>query len=177
MTYLTSKKVLVAYFSHTGENYAVGNIAKGNTHIVAELIADLTDGSLFEIAPEKKYPSNYNACIDIAKKEMKAGARPAISGDINVKDYEVVFIGYPNWWGDLPMAVYTFIERHNWHGKTVAPFCTHEGSGLASTPSRVAEACEGATMAKGLAVRGATAQTDPEATRRAVEQWLEQLHV
>lgn len=166
------KKVLIAFFSHTGENYAVGEITKGNTHIVAELIAEETGGKLFEIEPVKDYPKTYHACVDVAKKEKEAGARPKVKTDIRTEDFDVIFIGYPNWWGDMPMAVYTFIEKHNWQGKTVIPFCTHEGSGLSGTDRSLGETCKGATVGKGLAMRGATAQNDREQARKAVKAWI-----
>lgn len=168
----TEKKVLVAYFSHTGENYAVGNITKGNTCIVAEMIAEATGGKLFEIVPEKEYPTAYDACVEVAKREKEAGARPAVKGDIKTEDYDVVFIGYPNWWGDMPMPVYTFIEKHVWTGKTVVPFCTHEGSGLSGTEKNIAAACKGATVGKGFALRGATAQNSQEQAMKSVHTWL-----
>lgn len=169
----TNKKVLVVFFSHTGENYAVGNIEKGNTHIVAEMIADKTGGTLFEIVPEKEYPKTYKECVDIAKKEKESGARPAIKGDVTVKGYDVIFIGYPNWWGDMPMPVYTFLEKHNWSGKTIIPFCTHEGSGLSGTEKHIATTCKGATVGKGLALRGATAQNKREQAKETVNTWLD----
>lgn len=169
---MEGKKILVAFFSHTGENYGVGNITKGNTHIVAEMIAKETGGELFEIVPVKEYPRTYDACVDVAKQEKESGARPAVKGDIAVEDYNVVFIGYPNWWGDMPMPVYTFIEKHNWTGKTVIPFCTHEGSGLSSTEQYIANACKGATVKKGLAVRGTTAQNKQEQAHRSVQDWV-----
>ena len=168
----TNKKVLVAFFSHTGENYAVGNIAKGNTHIVAEMIAEATGGKLFEIAPVKDYPKNYDACTDVAKQEKGTKARPAVKEDIAVEDYDVVFIGYPIWWGDMPMPVYTFIEKHHWQGKTVIPFCTHEGSGLDNTEQYIADACKGATVEKGLAIKGSTAQDKQEQAKKTVLEWL-----
>lgn len=173
----TGKKVLVAFFSHTGENYAVGNIPKGNTHIIAEMIAEATGGRLFEIVPVEEYPKSYNACVEVAKKEKAAGTRPAVKDDMAVEDYEVVFIGYPNWWGDMPMPVYTFIEKHRWAGKTVIPFCTHEGSGLSNTEKYIADACKGAEVEKGLAVRGATARNKQEQVRKAVAQWLERIEL
>lgn len=169
----TDKKVLVVFFSHTGENYGVGNITKGNTCIVAEMIAEAIGGELFEIVPVQKYPKTYDACVDLAKKEKSAGARPAIEGDIAVEEYDTVFIGYPNWWGDMPMSVYTFIERHDWQGKNVIPFCTHEGSGLSNTERYIAEACNGATVGKGLAMRGTTAQNSREQAKKSVLTWLE----
>lgn len=169
----TEKKVLVVFFSHTGENYAVGDITKGNTHIVAEMIAEATGARLFEIIPEKAYPKTYQACVEVAKQEKERNARPAVKGDIAVEDYDVVFIGYPNWWGDMPMAVYTFLEKHDWAGKTLLPFCTHEGSGLSGTERRIADACKGATVGKGLALRGATAQNKRDEARKAVQAWIE----
>ena len=171
----TGKKVLVAFFSHTGENYAVGNITRGNTHIIAEMIAETTGGNLFEIVPVKEYPKTYNACVEVAKKEKETGARPATKGNIAVENYDIIFLGYPNWWGDMPMSVYTFIEKHRWAGKTVIPFCTHEGSGLSNTEKYIANACKGAEVEKGLAVRGATAQNKKEQARKTVDQWLERL--
>lgn len=169
----TNKKVLVVFFSHTGENYAVGNIEKGNTHIVAEMIADKTGGTLFEIVPEKEYPKTYKECVDIAKEEKESGARPAIKGGVTVEGYDVIFIGYPNWWGDMPMPVYTFLEKHNWSGKTIIPFCTHEGSGLSGTEKHIATTCKGATVGKGLALRGATAQNKREQAKETVNTWLD----
>ncbi|MDE6864611.1 MAG: flavodoxin [Alistipes sp.] len=168
----TNRRTLVAYFSHTGENYAVGVIEKGNTAVIAEMIAEATGGTLFEIVPVEAYPATYNECIAVAKAEKESGARPAVQGDVAVEDYDTIFIGYPNWWGDMPMAVYTFIEKHRWQGKTVIPFCTHEGSGLSSTERRLADACKGATVAKGLAVKGTTAQNKRDQARSEVRAWL-----
>lgn len=176
-TMKTDKKVLVVFFSHTGENYAVGNITKGNTHIVAEMIAEATGGRLFEIVPEKAYPETYQECVEVAKQEKERNARPAVKGDIAVEDYDVVFIGYPNWWGDMPMAVYTFLEKHDWSGKTLLPFCTHEGSGLSGTERKIADACKGATVGRGLALRGATAQNKRDEARKAVQSWLEKANL
>lgn len=172
---MKDKKVLVVFYSRTGENYAVGNIAKGNTHIAAEMIADKTDGRLFEVQPIKPYPEDYTKCTEVAKKEKEEEARPAIKDDIAVEDYDVVFIGYPIWWGDAPMPVHTFIDKHNWNGKTVIPFCTHEGSGLGSTEAIMAKACKGATLLKGLAVQGSVAQNQRNEARESVDSWLNEL--
>lgn len=175
-TSISGKKTLVVFFSHTGENYGVGNISEGNTHIIAKMIGEATDGTLFEIMPEKEYPhDSYDEVVEIAKQEKAQKARPAIKGDVKVEDYDVIFIGYPNWWGDMPMPVYTFLEKHDWNGKTIVPFCTHEGSGLSSTEHYIAETCKGATVAKGLAVRGATAQNNREQARKTVNTWIEKL--
>lgn len=172
---MKEKKILVAFFSRAGENYAVGHIEKGNTHIIAEMIAAETDGDLFHIEPVTPYPDDYTECTEVAKQELNVKARPAIKGDIKVEDYDIIFIGYPNWWGDMPMPVYTFIEKHDWQGKTVIPFCTHEGSGLSATENKLKSACKGATVLKGLAVRGATAQNKRDQARQSVKNWLSKL--
>lgn len=169
---MESRKTLVVFFSRTGENYAVGYIKKGNTHIIAEMIAEETDGTLFQVEPLKAYPANYTKCTEVAKQEMESKARPAIKGDVAVEDYDVIYIGYPTWWGDMPMPVYTFIEKHNWQGKTVVPFCTHEGSGLSDTENKLKKACEGATILKGLAILGTTAKKSQEQARKTVINWL-----
>lgn len=175
VTYTMEKKILVAFFSRAGENYSVGYIEKGNTQIVAEIISEHTGGKLFHIETAIPYPSSYKECIEIAKQEKEDNARPAIKGDIPVEDYDVVFIGYPNWWGDMPMAVYTFIEKHNWQGKTLIPFCTHEGSGLSSTEKKLSKACAGSVLLKGIAIKGSTAQKSKDRTKQIVTDWLDGL--
>lgn len=172
---MDNKKKLVVYFSRTGENYAVGNIKKGNTHIIADMIAEEGKCDTFQIVPAVAYPDDYNKCIDVAKKEQESRARPTIKGDVKIEDYDIIFIGYPNWWGDMPMPVYTFIEKHNWQGKTIIPFCTHEGSGLGSTDSKLKAACQGATMLKGLAVQGFVAQNQQSKAKENVSAWLKGL--
>lgn len=171
-----SKKILIAFFSRAGENYAVGNIEKGNTHIIAEMIAEETGGTLFRIEPATPYPEDYAECTEVAKKERDNRSRPAVKNDIAAENYDVIFVGYPNWWGDMPMPVYTFIEKHDWRDKTVIPFCTHEGSGLSDTEHKLKEACKGASVPEGLAVRGATAQKSREQARRSTKIWLNNLN-
>ena len=171
-----SKKVLVVFFSRTGENYAVGNIEKGNTHIIAEMIAKETEGKLFRIETVNPYPDEYKACVEVAKAEKESNARPEIKGDVKVEDYDVIFLGYPNWWGDMPMAVYTFIEKHNWNGKTVVPFCTHEGSGLSGTERKLKDACKGATVSEGLAIKGTTAQNSQPQALKTLQTWIKKVN-
>lgn len=172
---MDNKKVLIAYFSRADENYNVGYIKKGNTEIIAEMIAEETKGTLFHIETETPYPADYMECIDLAKKEMNAHARPAIKGDTKVDNYDVIFLGYPNWWGEVPMAVYSFIEKHHWQGKIVIPFCTHEGSGLGSTESKLKKACQGSSFLPGLAVQGSIAQNSQKAAELIVRTWLKKL--
>ena len=173
--HMNTKKILVAFFSRTGENYAVGHIEQGNTHIVAELIASATGGTLFRIEPATPYPDDYRACTEVAQREKRSKARPALVGDIAAEEFDVIFLGYPNWWGDLPMCVYTFLEQHDWQGKIIIPFCTHEGSGLSDTENRLRAACRGASVLNGLAVRGFVAQNEREKARKQVLEWLKQL--
>ena len=173
--HMNTKKILVAFFSRTGENYAVGRIEQGNTHIVAELIASATGGTLFRIEPATPYPDDDRACTEVAQQEKRSKARPALGGDIAAEEYDVIFLGYPNWWGDLPMCVYTFLEQHDWQGKVVIPFCTHEGSGLSDTENRLRTTCRGASVLNGLAVRGSVAQNERETARKQVLEWLKRL--
>ena len=113
-------KTLIVYFSRTGEQYSVGNITKGNTAIVAEIIAEKTDGDLFEIkVVNDNYPNEYTPLIQFAKKEKQENARPEIIGDVNIDNYDTVFIGYPNWWAEMPMPVYTFLEKYDLSNKKV----------------------------------------------------------
>lgn len=169
-----NRKILIAYFSRADENYGVGTITEGNTEIIAKMIAEKTGGDLFHIETVAPYPAEYNACIEVAKKELQADARPEIKGDVKVEDYDVIYIGYPNWWGEPPMALYSFIEKHDWSGKTVIPFITHEGSGFGGTDRKVAAACKGADSKPGLAVYGHVAQKERDNARNAVSEWLRQ---
>ena len=169
-------KSLVVYFSLAGEQYNVGNIKEGNTSIIAKFIAEETGSELFELETAKPYPTdNYSRLTQIAKDEQNKKARPALKTDIDISAYDTIYIGYPNWWGDMPMPLYTFLEAHNWKGKTIIPFCTHEGSGLSGTESRIRSTCKGATVEKGLAVQGKVAQTNRSAAKKAVQDWLAKL--
>ena len=172
-TVMNDKK-LVVYFSHTGENYNVGYIEEGNTAIIANIIADALKADKFEIVPENDYPVDYNECIEVAQQEKRANARPAVKGDVAIEDYDVIFLGYPNWWGEVPMCVYTFIEKHDWNGKTVIPFITHEGSGMGGTDSKIAKATAGSNtlVGKGLAVQGKIAQENRASAKKSVDNWL-----
>ena len=166
------RKTLVVYFSRADENYSVGTITEGNTAILAKMIAAKTGADVFEIVPEKAYPKQYRACTDIAKQEQRDKARPAYKGDIDVSSYDTIYIGYPIWWGDMPMVVYTFLEKHDLNGKTIIPFCTHEGSGLSGTDNTFRRHYKTATVKEALAMRGSTAQNRRSETEKAVDEWL-----
>ena len=155
-------KTLIAYFSRTGEQYSVGNITKGNTAIVAEIIAEKTGGNLFEIkVVNDNYPNEYTLLIQFAKEEKQENARPEIIGDANIDNYDTVFIGYPNWWAEMPMPVYTFLEKYDLSNKKVYKFCTHEGSGGVHNDD--------------FALFGHIAQNDRTEADKKVSEWLKGL--
>ena len=140
------------------------------------MIAEETGADLFEIDTVNPYPDTYDECMDVAKQEQSDNARPEIiDPPENLDQYDTIFIGYPIWWGDLPMAVYTFLESYDFSGKTVIPFNTHEGSGQANTKSSIERACPGATVLDGLAIRGSVAQNEQDEAKKDVAEWLERL--
>ncbi len=175
----SESKTLVVYFSRTGEQYTVGVIDKGNTAIVAEMIAEKTGADLWEVLPaDDRYPMTYSGLTDVAKKEQNDKARPAYKGTApELSGYGTVFIGAPVWWGDWPMIMYTFFEQNRdaLAGKTLIPFSTHEGSGLSGFDKKLGSAIPGATVGKGLAIRGNDAQNKQDSVRDSVNGWLKDL--
>ena len=171
--------VLVVYFSRTGEQYQVGVIDKGNTAIVAEMVAEKTGADLFEVVPaDDHYPMTYDELTDVAKQEQNDNARPEYAGEVpDLSQYDTIFIGAPVWWGDWPMIMYTFFENNadGLAGKTLVPFSTHEGSGLSGFDRKLAGACPDSTVSEGLAVRGADCQNDQEGVSSEVDGWLAEL--
>lgn len=166
---------LIVYFSRTGENYNVGNVEVGNTAMLASYIKEYLKCDSFEIVPMDKYPENYDECTELASKEKEDNARPKIDGKIdNFDSYKTVFIGYPIWWGDLPMIMYTFMEEYDLDGKTVIPFNTHEGSGNAGTYDTIKEKLPSANVnTQGLALDGKTARSE-DGKQQTID-WLKQL--
>lgn len=170
----TGSHILVAVFSLAGEQYNVGVVEKGNTSIIADMIVEATGADLFSIEAVTPYPTTYSGLLEISQQENQSNTRPAISGTVEkMEDYDTVFIGYPIWWGDMPSIVKGFLESYDFSGKTVIPFCTHGGSGLANTENTIA-GITGAEMKKGLAVAGTTAQNDRDAAQKAVIGWLKE---
>ena len=170
--------VLVIYFSRTGEQYQVGVIDKGNTAIVAEMIAEKTGADLFEIIPETDYPYTYNELLDVAKKEQREKARPAIKGDLpDLSQYKTIFIGAPVWWNDWPMIMYTFFENNaeELAGKSLVPFSTHGGAGLSGFDKKLQSVCKDSQILTGLAISGKDAQNDQDKVRSTVNNWLSDL--
>lgn len=156
---------LIVYYSRKGENYWNGTIRdlpKGNTEIAAEYIQRAVGGDLFEVETEKEYPKDYYACTDEAQRELRERARPALKKfPESIDQYDAVFVCYPNWWGTMPMPMFTFLEHFGWSGKKVIPLCTNEGSGMGSSERDLAKICAGAKIVRGLSVRGTeTAQSE-----------------
>ena len=170
-------KMLVVYFSRTGEQYRVGVIDKGNTAIVAEMIAEKTGADMYEILPETDYyPYTYSELTDVAKKEQNENARPKIKNALpDISESDIIFIGAPVWWGDWPMICYTFFEGVDLSGKKLVPFSTHEGSGLSGFDKKLASASPGAEVLTGLAVRGEDCQKKQDSVRSSVNDWLAKL--
>lgn len=173
--YAAEAKTIVVVFSRADENYSVGVVEKGNTMILAEMIAKKTGAELFEVKPAKKYPADYTECTKVADEEAKNGARPAILEDKDITEYDTIFFGHPIWWGDIPMCMYTFIEGHDWNGKKVIPFCTHEGSGAGRSESTLNKLMKGASINKPLAIRGSTAQKKRSEAEQEISVWLNSL--
>lgn len=163
---------LIAFYSRADENYFCGayrRIAVGNTEKAAEMLSEITGGKLLKLEQAKPYSDNYNECIAQAKKDLESNARPAVLGlPDNLSEYDEIYLGYPNYWGTMPMAVYTFLEKYDFSGKTIHPFCTHEGSGLSDTVNDIKKTAKGAQVANGLAIHGSSVDSAmPE-----LEKWV-----
>ena len=158
---LEAGNVLIVYFSQTG-----------NTETVANIIHDNVGGDIVKLETTEAYPSNYDELVDYAQQEQQEDARPELSTVIeNIEQYDTIFLGYPNWWGDMPMAIYTFLDTYDLSGKTIAPFITHGGSGLSGTPENIQEEELNATVTEGLAIDGDEASDSSE----DVVEWLTSL--
>lgn len=163
---------LIAYFSRTGENYVNGtikNLPVGNTEVAAQMIQERTGGDLFRLEPVQAYPYGYNACIAQAQNEQRRDARPELKAyPDSLEGYDTIYLGYPNYWGTMPMCVCTFLEHFDFSGKTIRPFCTHEGSGMGRSEADIRRLCPGAKVERGLAIHGAAVAR----AGTAIEKWL-----
>ena len=160
-----SNKVLVLFFSHSG-----------NTRSLAEMIHDQVGGNLVEIKTTLPYPQDYDTVVDQAKREQQQNFRPQLATHIDDLDtFSTIFIGYPNWWGTMPMALFTFFESHNLSGKKLIPFCTHEGSALGRSVTDMQQLAPQATILDGLAIRGRSVHG--RSTRKDIADWLAKLNV
>ena len=163
---------IIVYYSRRGENYvsgAIQNLAVGNTQAVAQRLAALTGAALFQLEPCQSYSDQYDLCIQQAQDDQRRDARPALKRlPESLDDYDTIYLGYPNYWGTMPMCVFTFLEAFDFTGKTICPFCTHEGSGLGRSEGDIRRLCPGAKVARGLAIHGSTVCWE----ERALEAWL-----
>lgn len=168
-TAVSTHRILIAYFT-AAENsdvdavssasvVTVGGNAKGRVQALAEMIQSETGGDLFSIRTSTEYPGDGGKLIDFAADEQDANARPELTTHIeNLDEYDVIFVGYPNYWGTMPMCVFTFLEHFDFSGKMILPFCTHEGSGMGRSEADIRRLCPGAKVEKGLAIHGAEVQ-------------------
>lgn len=165
---------IVIYFSRAGENYFAGelkNIEKGNTEVIAEYIREIDNAELFKVETVIDYPTDYLECTQIAKKEQQVAGRPKIKKTLeSIAEYDTVYIGFPNWWGTLPMAMFTQLEQLDFTGKIVKPFVTHEGSGFGSSLKDLKKLCKGAEIKKGISIPGA----DVGNVKGQVEVWIKE---
>jgi flavodoxin len=155
---MKNPKSLIAYFSRKGNNYVAGAIVDlpiGNTEVIAKKVQELTGSGMFKIEAVRPYPEDYTETTEMAKEEKKKNARPELTAVVdNMDSFEVIYLGYPNWWGTAPMAVFSFLEAHDFSEKTIVPFCTHEGSGMGRSERDIKKLCPNAKVLPGLAIVG-----------------------
>jgi flavodoxin len=161
---MTMKKILVAYFSRTG-----------NTRKVAGQIQKMTGGDIFEIQVVVPYPDNYDAAVKLADQERKSNDKPELKTQVdNIKNYDVIFIGHPIWWSGIPAPIRSFLSDYDFSGKIIAPFCTHEGSKSGHSVADISKLCPGATVLEGLAIRHGE---DAKKSEGEVSEWLGKINV
>lgn len=165
-------KTLIAFFSRADENYFGGSIRYievGNTEVAAEKIKELLDADVFKIEMKKPYAKEYMVCIEEAKADLQKKSRPElIHMPDSIRQYDTIILAYPNYWGTMPMAVFTFLEKFDFSGKTILPLCTNEGIGMGSSEKDIRNTCHGAAVTRGLPVSGSSvADAKPQ-----IEKWL-----
>ena len=165
-------RTLIAFFSRADENYfggAMRYVKVGNTEIVVNGMKELIDADTFKIEMKNPYSPVYMTCIEEAKKDLRAKARPElVSMPESIDEYDTIILAYPNYWGTMPMAVFTFLEAFDFTGKTILPLCTNEGSGMGGSERDIKKACLGADVKKGLSVTGSQAAN----AKPSVQKWL-----
>ena len=165
-------KNLIAFFSRADENYFGGSmryVKVGNTEIVCGILKELIDADVFRIEMKTPYSPVYMTCIEEAKKDLRAKARPELTClPESIDGYDTVVLAYPNYWGTMPMAVYTFLEAFDFTGKTILPLCTNEGSGMGASEREIRKVCPGAAVRPGLPITGSSAADSAQSVKR----WL-----
>ena len=164
------KKSIIIYFSRADENYFGGSlkyINKGNTEVIAEYIKEITGADIFKVEPLNPYPKDYMECIEEAKTRTKNHDAPIKEQVPDISPYEVIYVGSPIYWGGMPEELFTALKGLDYTGKIIRPFTTHEGSGLSSVPSQLANICNG-TVVSGLAITGSMVNS----AKSLVEEWI-----
>jgi flavodoxin len=172
---MANSKSLIAYFSRKGNNYVGGSIVSlpiGNTEVIAKKIQKVTGSDMFQIKTVKSYPDDYTEATNVAQEEKRKNSRPELTEKVaHMDSYDVIYIGYPNWWGTMPMAVFTFLEAYDLSGKTIVPYCTHEGSGMGTSERDIRKLCLNAKVLSGLAIQGGNV----DRADNDVADWLKKL--
>ena len=159
----TGKKILVAYFSHSG-----------NTRAVTNDICKKVDGEFFEIKTVKEYPTDYNTVVDMAKREQKSDYRPELKSKLkNIRQYDIIFLGFPDWWDTYPQAIKVFLSQYDFSGKIIIPFCTHEGSEFGRSITDLKKMCPTSHIQEGLAIRGSAVHNSDQ----RIKDWLKKLKI
>ncbi len=163
---------LIAFYSRADENYVNGMLRKldiGNTEAAAGIIQELTGADIFKIEQMRPYSADYNECIEQAQADQRRDARPELKGYPETIDgYDTIYLGFPNYWGTMPMAVFTFLNHFDFSQKVIKPFCTHEGSGMGNSVSDIKKLCPSANVEKGLAIKGSSV----ERSKSDIEKWI-----
>lgn len=167
-------EILITFFSLAGETYVNGRIENrpvGNTEVIARKLQDKIGGDIFHIETVTPYPHDHYEIIDKAKEELHTNDRPEIKGSVeDMNSYETIILGYPNWWGTMPMAVKTFLEGYDFGGKTIIPYCTHEGSGMGHSESDLKKICPDSTILQGTPIHGADVEFADREVNRIINQ-------
>ena len=168
---MKDKKSLIIYFSRADENYFGGEmryVDKGNTEVIAEYIKDIVGGDLFKVEPLNPYPADYMECIEEAKVRTREHNAPIKESIPDISEYDVIYVGSPIYWWGMPEELFTALKGHDYNGKTIRPFTTHEGSGLSGVPRQLKEICVGAEVLDGLAIVGSQVNN----SKKKVEDWI-----
>lgn len=164
-------RALIVYYSRCGENLvdgAVRSLRVGNTERLAGILQRITGADCFRLEPMEDYPADYCRCIDLARQDLCRKRRPALKAyPEHLERYDRVYLGYPNYWGTMPVAVFSFLEHCDLSGKRILPFCTHEGGGMGRSEQDLRAACPDADIAEGLAIRGSELNYELS----AIEEW------
>ena len=166
-------KSLIVYYSRCGQNLVNGTVKDlhiGNTELLATILQKLTDADSFRLEPQEDYPADYYRCIDEARQDLQRKRCPALKClPDSIAPYDVIYLGYPNYWGTMPMPVVTFLKRFDFAGKRIKPFCTHEGSGLGRSEQDIRTLCPSAQVEPGLAIQGSEIKRE----LAEIEEWVQ----